>query len=72
MKSKKTRIFFSCPSLRRHIGLGLSVCPSFCPSVFYTCTRSSTVRDRILKFGMWDEYENEEDPYFFLVDLIFI
>ena len=29
----------------------LSVCP-------YTCTRSRTVRDRILKFGMWVEYEN--------------
>ena len=28
------------------------------PSVCYTCTRSGTVRDRILKFGMWDEYEN--------------
>ena len=28
------------------------------PSVCYTCTWSRTVRDRILKFGMWDEYEN--------------
>ena len=27
-------------------------------SVRYTCTRSRTVRDRILKFGMWVEYEN--------------
>ena len=44
--------------LRRHIGLGLSICPSVCPSVRYTCTRSRTARDRILKFGMWVEYEN--------------
>ena len=36
--------------LRRHIGLGLSV--------RYVCTRSRTVRERILNFGMWDEYEN--------------
>ena len=36
----------------RHIGLGLSVRPSVRPSVCYTCTRSRTVRDRILKFGM--------------------
>ena len=28
------------------------------PSVRYTCTRSRTARDRILKFGMWVEYEN--------------
>ena len=35
-----------------------------CPPVCYTCTRSRTVRDRILKFGMQDEYENQEDPYF--------
>ena len=32
------------------------------PSVRYVCTRS---RDRILKFGMWDEYENDEDLYNF-------
>ena len=28
------------------------------PSVCYTCTRSRTVRDRILKFGLCDEYGN--------------
>ena len=28
------------------------------PSVRNACTRPGTVRDRILKFGMWDEYEN--------------
>ena len=44
--------------LRRHIGLGLSVRLSVHPSVCYTCTRSRTVRDRILKLGMQDEYEN--------------
>ena len=49
--------------LRRHIGLGLSVRPS----IRYACTRSRTVRDRILKFGMCDEYENKGDPYFLLV-----
>ena len=36
--------------IRGHIGLGLSV--------RYACTRSRTVRDRILKFCVWDEYEN--------------
>ena len=56
--------------LRRHIGLGLSVCLSVRPSVSYACIRSNTVRDRILKFGMWDEYENEGDLYFFLVHRI--
>ena len=30
-------------------------------SVRYTCTRSRTARDRILKFGMWVEYENKGD-----------
>ena len=41
------------PQLRRSLG-GILVwaCPSVCPSVCYTCTRSRTVRDRILKFGM--------------------
>ena len=33
--------------------------PSVRPSVCNTCTRSRTVRDRILKFGMWDEYEKK-------------
>ena len=47
--------------MRRHIGLGLSDRPS----VHYACTWSKTVRDRTLKFGMWDEYENLEDPYIF-------
>ena len=28
------------------------------PSVCYTCTRPRSVRDRILKFGRYDEYEN--------------
>ena len=28
------------------------------PSDRYTCTRSRTARGRILKFGMWVEYEN--------------
>ena len=32
--------------------------PSVRPSVSYACTWSRTVRKRILKFGMWDEYEN--------------
>ena len=32
--------------------------PSVDLSVRYTCTRSRTVRDRILKVGMCDEYEN--------------
>ena len=54
--------------LRWHIGLGPSVPMSvhlsvtlalgLRPSVSYACTRSRTVRNRILKFGMWDEYEN--------------
>ena len=58
MKIKKTCISFI--SIRfviaellpfsTYIGLGLSV--------RYVCTRSRTVRERILKFGMWDEYEN--------------
>ena len=48
--------------LRKHINLGLSICPS----IRYTCTRSRTVRDRTLKFGMWVEYDNYGDPYFFL------
>ena len=34
--------------------------------VRYACTRSRTVRGRILKFGMGDEYENYEDPYFLM------
>ena len=42
--------------LRRHIGMGLSVRPR--PSVPHACTRLRTVRDRNLKFGMCDEYEN--------------
>ena len=41
-------------SIFMHIGLGLSVRLSVC----YTCTWSRTVRDRILKFGMWDVYKN--------------
>ena len=41
------------------------VCPSVCLSLCYACTLSITVRDRILKFGVWDEYEKLEDPYFF-------
>ena len=28
------------------------------PSVRYTCAWSRTAKDRILKFGMWVEYEN--------------
>ena len=44
--------------LRRHIGLGLFIRPSVCASVRYAFTRSRTVRDRVLKFDMWDEYEN--------------
>ena len=44
---------FLCPQLRRSLG-GILVwaCLSVRPSVCYTCTRSRTVRDRILKFGM--------------------
>ena len=44
--------------LRRHIGLGLFVHLSVCASVRFACKRSRNVRDRILKFDMWDEYEN--------------
>ena len=57
--------------LSRHIGLDLSVRPSICPSDRYACTRSRTVRDRILKFGMWDEYE-KGDPYFFFLSIGFV
>ena len=34
------------------------VSPSVCPFVCYACTRSRADRDRFLKFGMWEEYEN--------------
>ena len=43
--------------LRRHIGLGLSVRPYVrqCVRPWVTlCIRSRTVRDRILKFDMWN------------------
>ena len=40
-------------------------CPSVCLSVCYAYTVSRTVRDRILKVGMWDKYENKGDLYFF-------
>ena len=45
--------FIMPPQLQRSLG-GILVwaCPSVCPSVCYTCTRSRTDRDRILKFGM--------------------
>ena len=43
--------------LRRHVSLG-PVHLSVHPSVHYTCTRSRTIRDNTLKFGMWVEYEN--------------
>ena len=43
---------------RRHIGLCLLVRPSVCASVRYACTRSRTVRDRLLNFDMWEEYKN--------------
>ena len=49
----------ACPSVR----------PSVRPSIRYTCIRSGTLRDRILKFGMWDEYEIKR-PVIFLVHLI--
>ena len=42
--------------LRRHIGLGLFVRLPVCASVRFACTWSRNVRDRILKFDMWDEY----------------
>ena len=41
-----------------HLSVCLSIRPSVYPSVRYTCTRSRTARDRILKFGMWVEHEN--------------
>ena len=41
-----------------HISLGLSVLLSIRPSLRYACPRSRNIRDKILKFGMWDEYEN--------------
>ena len=47
-----------------------SVCPSVRQSVCYACTLSRTNRDRILKFGMWDEFENQEDPYLFSCSLV--
>ena len=52
--------------LRRHIGLGLSV------RAWVTLyMRSRTVRDRILKFDMWNKYEKKEDPYFFFFFFFF-
>ena len=69
-------IMFLCSQLRRrrrHIGLVLSVRPpSICPSVCYTCTRSRTVRERILKLGLWDEYENLDDPYLIFLSIGFV
>ena len=47
-------------TLRKHIGLGMSVGPSVraCVGAWVTlCIRSRTVRDRILKFDMWNKYE---------------
>ena len=55
--------FFMPPTsmkLRRHIGLGLSrrPCVRECAPAWVTlCIRSRTVRDRILKFDMWNMYE---------------
>ena len=43
--------------LRGNIGLGLSVDLSVCMCVSYACIPSRTVRDRILKFDMWNKYE---------------
>ena len=31
----------------------------------YICIWSKTGRDRILKFGMWNKYEKEEDLFLF-------
>ena len=60
--SKKLRRHIIMPptskKLMRHISLGLPICLSVRPSVRYTCTRSRTIRDKTLKFGMWVEYEN--------------
>ena len=61
------------PQLRRSLeGILVWACPSVRPSVHYTCTLSRTVRDRTLKFGMWVEYENYGDPYFFFLSIRFV
>ena len=41
--------------LRGHIGLGPSVACG--PWVFTLCIRARMVRDRILKFDIWNMYE---------------
>ena len=41
-----------------HIGLGLSVRPWLRACVALAFGQEPLLGDRILKFGMWDEYEN--------------
>ena len=43
--------------LKWHIGLGLSVVLSVHPCVCYTCICLRTVRNRILKFYIWNNHE---------------
>ena len=54
-----------CPNFEEvegHIGLGLCVCASVCYAYHI-------VRDRVLKFYMWNKYENKR-TFFFSVGLV--
>ena len=53
------------PTSKKLRGIVVWACSCICPCICYACIRSGMVRNRILKFDMWNNYEIYADPYFF-------